>query len=155
MVPAIIDKTTFECVQKRKEKNLKNYKRKRTYIFMQKILCPKYHKIMGGESSTTGTGDKHIYYKCNCCKRRISEKKIESELMKFLNDMLDFFLIIDNSFKSSMYRDIDEEITKYEKLKKDLNDKITGIKQEFMDGEIAAKSFEKELHYLEKEIKKV
>lgn len=155
MVPAIIDKTTFECVQKRKEKNLKNYKRKRTYIFMQKILCPKYHKIMGGESSTTGTGDKHIYYKCNCCKRRISEKKIESELMKFLNDMLDFFLIIDNSFKSSMYRDIDEEITKYEKLKKDLNDKITGIKQEFMDGEIAAKSFEKELHYLEKEIKNI
>lgn len=48
VVPPIIDKTTFECVQKRKEKNLKNYKRKRTYIFMQKILCPKCHKIMGG-----------------------------------------------------------------------------------------------------------
>lgn len=155
VVPAIIDKTTFECVQKRKEKNLKNYKRKRTYIFMQKILCPKCHKIMGGESSTSGTGAKHIYYKCNCCKRRISEKKIESELMKFLNDMLDFFLIIDNSFKPSMCRDIDEEITKYEKLKKDLNDKITRIKQEFLDGEIAAKSFEKELHYLEKEIKSI
>ncbi len=155
VVPVIIDKTTFECVQKRKEKNIKNYKRKRTYIFMQKILCPKCHKIMGGESSTSGTGDKHIYYKCNCCKRRISEKKIESELMKFLNDMLDFFLIIDNSFKPSMCRDIDEEITKYEKLKKDLNDKITRIKQEFMDGEIAAKSFEKELHYLEKEIKNI
>ncbi len=155
VVPAIIDKTIFECVQKRKEKNLKNYKRKRTYIFMQKILCPKCHKIMGGESSTSGTGDKHIYYKCNCCKRRISEKKIESELMKFLNDMLDFFLIIDNSFKTSMYRDIDEEITKYEKLKKDLNDKITRIKQEFMNGEIAVKSFEKELHYLEKETKSI
>lgn len=155
VVPAIIDKTTFECVQKRKEKNLKNYKRKRTYIFMQKILCPKCHKIMGGESSTSGTGAKHIYYKCNCCKRRISEKKIESELMKFLNDMLDFFLIIDNSFKPSMCRDIDEEITKYEKLKKDLNDKITRIKQEFLDGEIAAKIFEKELHYLEKETKSI
>lgn len=155
VVPAIIDKTTFECVQKRKEKNLKNYKRKRTYIFMQKILCPKCHKIMGGESSTSGTGDKHIYYKCNCCKKRISEKKIEEELMKFLNDMLDFFLIIDNSFKPSMCRDIEEEIIKYEKMKNDLNDKITRIKQEFMDGKIAAKVFEKELHYLEKEIKNI
>lgn len=155
VVPAIIDKTTFECVQKRKEKNLKNYKRKRTYIFMQKILCPKCHKIMGGESSTSGTGDKHIYYKCNCCKKRISEKKIEKELMKFLNDMLDFFLIIDNSFKPSMCRDIEEEIIKYEKMKNNLNDKITRIKQEFMDGKIAAKSFEKELHYLEKEIKNI
>ena len=155
VVPVIIDKTTFECVQKRKEKNIKNYKRKRTYIFMQKILCPKCHKIMGGESSTSGTGDKHIYYKCNCCKRRISEKKIESELMKFLNDMLDFFLIIDNSFKPSMCRDIEEEIIKYEKMEHELNDKITKIKQEFMDGKIAAKSFEKELHYLEKEIKNI
>nr|DAS65346.1 MAG TPA: integrase [Bacteriophage sp.] len=155
VVPAIIDKTTFECVQKRKEKNLKNYKRKRTYIFMQKILCPKCHKIIGGESSTSGTGDKHIYYKCNCCKKRISEKKIEKELMKFLNDMLDFFLIIDNSFKPSMCRNIEKEISKYEKMKKDLNDKITRIKQEFMDGETAAKVFEKELQYLEKEIKNI
>ena len=155
VVPAIIDKTTFECVQKRKEKNLKNYKRKRTYIFMQKILCPKCHKIMGGESSTSGTGDKHVYYKCNCCKKRISEKKIEKELMKFLDDMLDFFLIIDNSFKPSMCRNIELEITKYEKMEDDLNDKITRIKQEFMDGEIAAKNFEKELHYLEKEIKNI
>ena len=155
VVPVIIDKTTFECVQKRKEKNIKNYKRKRTYIFMQKILCPKCHKIMGGESSTSGTGDKHIYYKCNCCKRRISEKKIESELMKFLNDMLDFFLIIDNSFKPSMCRDIEEEIIKYEKMEHELNDKITKIKQEFMNGKIAVKSFEKELHYLEKEIKNI
>lgn len=155
VVPPIIDKTTFECVQKRKEKNLKNFKRKRTYIFMQKILCPKCHKIMGGESSTSGTGDKHIYYRCNCCKKRISEKKIEKELMKFLNDMLDFFLIVDNSFKPSMCRDIELEITKNEKIKLELNDKITKIKQSFMDGDIAANDFSKELRYLEKEIKNI
>ena len=155
VVPPIIDKTTFECVQKRKDKNLKNFKRKRTYIFMQKILCPKCHKIMGGESSTSGTGDKHIYYKCNCCKKRISEKKIEKELMKFLNDMLDFFLIIDNSFKPSMCRDIDLEITKNEKIKAELNDKITRIKQSFIDGNIAANDFSKELRYSEKEIKNI
>ncbi len=47
-VPAIIDKTDFEMVQKRKEKNLKNYMRKHTFIFMQKIRCPKCNKIMGG-----------------------------------------------------------------------------------------------------------
>lgn len=155
VVPTIIDKTTFDCVRKRKEKNLKNFKRKRTYIFMQKILCPKCNKIMGGKSSTSGTGDKHIYYKCNCCKKRISEKKIEKELMKFLNDMLDFFLIVDNSFKPSMCRDIELEITKYEKMKVELNDKVTRIKKEFMDGDIAAKVFEKELHNLEKEIKNI
>ena len=151
VVPAIIDKTTFAMVQKRKEKNLKNYKRKRTYIFMQKIYCPRCHKIMGGESSTSHTGDKHIYYKCNNCKKRISEKKIEKALMKFLNDMLDFFLIIDNSFKPSMNHDIDNEIKKYAKLCDELKGKINRIKTAFLDGIIEAKELQKELNSLENE----
>ncbi len=152
VVPPIIDKTSFEMVQKRKEKNLKNYHRKRTYIFMQKILCPKCHKIMGGESSTSHTGEKHIYYKCNCCKKRISEKKIEKELIKFLNDMLDFFLIIDNTFKPSINKDTELEIEKYKKIKLELNDKITRIKAAFVDGTIESKDFGKELKSLEKEL---
>ena len=53
VVPAIIDKTTFDMVQKRKEKNLKNFKRKATYIFMQKIICPKCNKVMVGTSNTS------------------------------------------------------------------------------------------------------
>lgn len=151
VVPAIIDKTTFAMVQKRKEKNLKNYKRKRTYIFMQKIYCPRCHKIMGGESSTSHTGDKHIYYKCNNCKKRISEKKIEKSLIKFLNDMLDFFLIIDNSFKPSMNHDIDNEIKRYDKLCDELKGKINRIKTAFLDGIIEAKELQKELNSLENE----
>lgn len=153
VVPAIIDKTTFEMVQQRKEKNLKNFKRKRTYIFMQKILCPKCHKIMGGESSTSQTGEKHVYYKCNCCKKRISEKKIENQLIKFLNDLLDFFLIIDNSFKPSICKDTEIEIKKYTKIKEDLNNKIVRIKNAFIDGSIAAKELQNELNSLEKELK--
>lgn len=155
VVPAIIDKTTFEMVQQRKEKNLKNFKRKRTYIFMQKILCPKCHKIMGGESSTSQTGEKHVYYKCNCCKKRISEKKIENQLIKFLNDLLDFFLIIDNSFKPSICKDTEIEIKKYTKIKEDLNNKIVRIKNAFIDGTIAAKELQNELNSLEKELKNV
>ncbi len=155
VVPPIIDKTTFECVQKRKEKNLKNYKRKRTYIFMQKILCPKCHKIMGGESSTSGTGDKHIYYKCNCCKKRISEKKIEKELIKFLNDMLDFFLIIDNTFKPTISKDVELEIKKYEELAMETNSKITKLKTSFVEGVIASNDFQKELKSLERDLENI
>ena len=49
-----------EKVQKRKEKNLKNFKRKATYIFMQKIICPKCNKVMGGTSSTSKNKEKHL-----------------------------------------------------------------------------------------------
>lgn len=76
VVPAILDKTTFECVQKRKEKNLKNFTRKLTYIFMQKIKCHKCNKIMGGCSSTSKNNEKHLYYKCASCGVRINEKRI-------------------------------------------------------------------------------
>jgi len=54
------DKTTFDMVQKRKEKNLKNFHRKLVYIFMQKMKCPKCGKIMGGSSSTSKNKTKHI-----------------------------------------------------------------------------------------------
>lgn len=113
VVPAIIDKTTFDMVQKRKEKNLKNFKRKATYIFMQKIICPKCNKVMGGTSSTSKNKEKHLYYKCNCCKTRINEKKIENIGYMFRSDCFDMIINIDerdailsnykNEFKTQEY----------------------------------------------------
>jgi len=155
VVPAIIDKTTFDMVQKRKEKNLKNFKRKATYIFMQKIICPKCNKVMGGTSSTSKNKEKHLYYKCNCCKTRINEKKIEKELMEFLNDMLDFFLIIDNSFKPTLNKDVENEIKKYLTMKEDINNKITRIKTVFIDAIIDANIFQEELNELQRELENV
>ena len=152
VVPAIIDKTTFEMVQKRKEKNLKNYTRKLTYIFMQKIRCPKCNKIMGGCSSTSKDNTKHLYYKCASCKMRINEKRIEKPLMKFLNDMLDFFLIIDNSFKPTLNRDTKNDIKKYQKIESDLKEKETRIKKAFVDGIIEPTTLQTELKEIEREI---
>ena len=152
VVPAIIDKTTFEMVQKRKEKNLKNFKRKRTYIFMQKIKCPKCNKIMGGCSSTSRNKEKHLYYKCASCGLRINEKKIETSLMKFLNDMLDFFLIIDNSFKPTLNKDTENDIKKYKKIEKDLKEKETRIKKAFVDGILEADTLKDELKEIEREL---
>lgn len=154
VVPSIIDKTTFECVQKRKEKNLKNFTRKLTYIFMQKIKCPKCNKIMGGCSSTSKNNEKHLYYKCASCGVRINEKRIEKSLMKFLNDMLDFFLIIDNSFKPSLNRDTKNEITKYQKIESDLKAKETRIKKAFIDGMLEPTTLQSELKEIEREIEK-
>lgn len=154
VVPSIIDKTTFECVQKRKEKNLKNFTRKLTYIFMQKIKCPKCNKIMGGCSSTSKNNEKHLYYKCASCGIRINEKRIEKSLMKFLNDMLDFFLIIDNSFKPSLNRDTKNEIIKYQKIESDLKAKETRIKKAFIDGMLEPTTLQSELKEIEREIEK-
>ena len=155
VVPAIIDKTTFEMVQKRKQKNLKNFKRKLIYIFMQKIKCPHCNKIMGGSSSTSRNKTKHIYYKCANCKIRINENKIEKSLMEFLNDMLDFFLIVDNSFKPTLNKDTENDIKKYKQLETELTEKTTRIKKAFVDGLIEPTTLQTELNSIEKELEYV
>jgi len=155
VVPSIIDKTKFEMVQKRKEKNLKNYKRKLIYIFMQKLVCPKCHKVMGGCSSTSKNKTKHVYYRCASCNTRISENRIEKSLMKFLNDMLDFFLIVDNSFKPSINRDTELEINRYKKLESDLKEKQLRIKKAFIDGIIEPTTLQAELNEIERELNKI
>ena len=131
--PAIIDKETFKIVQTQKERNLKNYTRKHTYIYMQKIVCSKCNKIMGGSSSTSKNKPTQIYYKCNCCNTRINEKKIEKPLMLFLNDMLDYYLLIDNNFKSFFNEDLSIEIDKYNKMLDKCNKKLKKIKETYLD----------------------
>lgn len=54
--------------------------------------------------------------------------------MKFLNDMLDFFLIVDNSFKPTLNKDTENDIKKYKQLESELTEKPTRIKKAFIDG---------------------
>ena len=131
--PAIIDKETFKMVQTQKGKNLKNYTRKHTYVYMQKIVCSKCNKIMGGSSTTSRNKPTQIYYKCNCCNTRINEKKIEKPLMLFLNDMLDYYLLIDNNFKSFFNEDLNIEINKYNKMLDKCNKKLKKVKEAYLD----------------------
>ena len=155
VVPAIIDKTNFKMVQKRKEKNLKNYTRKHSFIFMQKVRCPKCNKIIGGSSSTSKNKTKHSYYLCANCKTRINEKKIEKSLIKFLNDMLDFFLIVDNTYKITLNTDTENDIKRYKQLESELIDKIARIKKAFIDGLIEPTTLQKELKEIENDLKTI
>lgn len=152
VIPPIIDKITFEMVQKRKEKNIRNYKRKLNYMFMQKIKCPHCNKIMGGSSSTSKNKTKHLYYLCSSCGLRINENRIEKPLMKFLNDMLDFFLIIDSSFKPTLSMNTDSDIIKYKKVLSELKVKEKRIKKSFIDGFIKPKALQSELNEIDQEI---
>ncbi len=150
--PAIIDKETFKMVQTQKERNLKNYTRKHTYVYMQKIVCSKCNKIMGGSSSTSKNKPTQIYYKCNCCNTRINEKKIEKSLMLFLNDMLDYYLLIDNNFKSFFNEDLSIEIDKYNKMLDKCNKKLKKIKEAYLDDLIDKDEFIKDEQSIKSQI---
>lgn len=148
VAPAIIEEEVFNIAQIQKQKNLKNYKRKQTYIFMQCIKCPKCETIMGGCSSKSHTGEKHCYYQCANCKTRVSEKKIEKQMINFLDDMLDFFLLIDNTYKPYLYQDTEQEVKKCNKILNELNDKEKRIKKAFVDGIVEEIELKDELDFI-------
>lgn len=150
---AIIEEEVFNIAQIQKQKNLKNYKRKQTYIFMQSIKCPKCGTIMGGCSSKSHTGEKHCYYQCANCKTRVSEKKIEKQMINFLDDMLDFFLLIDNTYKPYLYRDTEKELKKCNKIIDELNTKEKRIKSAFVDGIVEEIELKDELDFIKNEKK--
>lgn len=153
VAPAIIEEEVFNIAQIQKQKNLKNYKRKQTYIFMQSIKCPKCDTIMGGCSSKSHTGEKHCYYQCANCKTRVSEKKIEKQMINFLDDMLDFFLLIDNTYKPYLYQETEKELKKCNKIIDELNTKEKRIKSAFVDGIVEEIELKDELNFIKNQKK--
>ncbi len=153
VAPAIIEEEVFNTAQVQKQKNLKNYKRKQTYIFMQSIKCPKCDTIMGGCSSKSHTGEKHCYYHCAKCNTRISEKKIEKQMINFLDDMLDFFLLIDNTYKPYLYQDTESELKKCNKIIDELETKEKRIKKAFVDGIVEEIELKDELDFIKNQKK--
>lgn len=153
VAPAIIEEEVFNIAQIQKQKNLKNYKRKQTYIFMQSIKCPKCGTIMGGCSSKSHTGEKHCYYQCANCKTRVSEKKIEKQMINFLDDMLDFFLLIDNTYKPYLYQDTEKELKKCNKIIEELNTKEKRIKSAFVNGIVEEMELKDELDFIKNQKK--
>lgn len=153
VAPAIIGEEVFNIAQVQKQKNLKNYKRKQTYIFMQSIKCPKCDTIMGGCSSKSHTGEKHCYYHCAKCNTRISEKKIEKQMINFLDDMLDFFLLIDNTYKPYLYQDTESELKKCNKIIDELETKEKRIKKAFVDGIVEEIELKDELDFIKNQKK--
>lgn len=153
VAPAIIEEEVFNIAQIQKQKNLKNYKRKQTYIFMQSIKCPKCSTIMGGCSSKSHTGEKHCYYQCANCKTRVSEKKIEKQMINFLDDMLDFFLLIDNTYKPYLYQDTEKALKKCNKIIDELNTKEKRIKSAFVNGIVEEIELKDELDFIKNQKK--
>lgn len=115
---------------------------------MQCIKCPKCETIMGGCSSKSHTGEKHCYYQCANCKTRVSEKKIEKVMINFLDDMLDFFLLVDNTYKPYLYQETENELKKCNKIINELTQKEKRIKKAFVDGIVEEIELKDELDFI-------
>ena len=155
-VEPIISMAEFELLQKQHEKNKLSHMRSQLYLFLQKVRCPNCGKIMGGSSSKSGhSNEKYKYYSCATCGRNIlySEKKIESEFVSKINEILDFFLIADASLipvKNKTLVEVDS--SRQQKQVELLSQKLEKVRELYYEGQINKEEFESDTNKIKREI---
>lgn len=97
-VPAIVDKETFDKVQKRLQENAKAPARGKAivdYMLSGKIYCGHCESLMLGCASTSHTGRKYFYYACGnrrrnggCKKENIRKEVIEKAVVADAMELL-------------------------------------------------------------------
>ena len=153
VVEPIISKEMWENCQVQKKKNQKNYMRTQTYIFLQKLKCPKCGRILAGGASHKIKSDKwYFYYRCENCKNNIHENKIEDKIKKLLADILEYDNVVNEFFLPVLKSKVDNPKEQIEKELKNLNNKRDRIRKAYIDELFTEEEFKQESKLIENQI---
>ena len=154
VVEPIISKEMWENCQVQKKKNQKNYMRTQTYIFLQKLRCPKCGRILAGGASHKIKSDKwYFYYRCENCKNNIHEDKIEEKIKNLLADILEYDNVVNEFFLPVLKSKVDNPKDQLEKELKNLNNKKERIRKAYIDELFDEEEFKEESKLIENQIK--
>ncbi len=153
VVEPIINKEMWENCQVQKKKNQKNYMRTQTYIFLQKLKCPKCGRTLAGGASHKIKSDKwYFYYRCENCKNNIHEDKIEDEIKVLLADILEYDNVVNEFFLPVLKSKVDNPKEQLEKELKNLNNKRERIRKAYIDELFTEEEFKQESKIIENQI---
>lgn len=153
VVEPLISKEMWENCQVQKKKNQKNYMRTQTYIFLQKLRCPKCGRILAGGASHKIKADKwYFYYRCENCKNNIHENKIEEHIKTLLADILEYDNVVNEFFLPVLKSKINNPREEYEKELKNLNNKKERIRKAYIDELFTENEFKEETKIIENQI---
>ena len=107
VVEPLVSKEVWEECQYQKKNNSRAYQRTLTYIYVQKILCPKCGKIMGGKA-TKKKGRDYYYYYCRDCKMNLKESVIEDYFKEFMDEIIEYDSIVNQFFLPMVIKNFDE-----------------------------------------------
>ena len=154
VVEPIISKELWENCQVQKKKNQKNYMRTQTYIFLQKLKCPKCGRILAGGASHKIKADKwYFYYRCEDCKNNIKETEIEDAVKTLLADILEYDNVVNEFFLPVLKSKINNPKDDLEKELKNLNNKKDRIRKAYIDSLFTEDEYKEESELIENQIK--
>ena len=155
VVEPIVSKEMWEECQVQKKKNSKSYQRTLTYLFLQKLRCPKCNRILGGKATQKKNGNIYYYYYCHDCKINFKESLVEEYFNAFVNELVEYDSVVNQFFLPMIKQKFDEP---QEELKKDINkqkDKLERIKRAYINGVFSLEEYNDERKLVESALEKL
>lgn len=153
VVEPIVSRELWENCQVQKKKNQKSYMRTQTYIFLQKLKCPKCGRILAGGASHKLKSDKwYFYYRCEDCKNNIKEEVIENSVKTLLADILEYDNVVNEFFLPVLKSKLNDPKVELEKELKSLNNKKERIRKAYIDSVFTEEEYKQESKTIDSQI---
>lgn len=155
VVEPIISKEMWEDCQVQKKKNSRSYQRTLTYLYLQKLKCPKCNRILGGKATTKKNGNTYFYYYCNDCKIEFKEKVINDYFNQFISELVEYDSVVNQFFLPMIKQKFDEPREQLEKEIKEQNNKLERIKKAYINGAFEVQEYKEERKIVENAIEEL
>ncbi len=152
VVESIISKEMWSDCQVQKKKNSRSFQRTLTYLYLQKLKCPKCNRILGGKATTKKSGKSYFYYYCNDCKIEFKEKIINDYFNQFISELVEYDSVVNQFFLPMIKQKFDEPKEQLEKEIKEQNNKLERIKKAYINGVFELKEYNEEKKIVENAI---
>ena len=155
VVEPIVNKEMWEDCQAQKKKNSRAYQRTLTYLFLQKIRCPRCNNLMGGKATKKKNGNVYYYYYCNDCKINLKENIIEEYFENFINEIVEYDSIVNQFFLPMIKQKFDEPKELLEKELDKQNAKLDRIRKAYISGAFDLEEYKAEKKIVDEAISKI
>lgn len=152
VVEPIVSKEMWADCQVQKKKNSRSYQRTLTYLYLQKLKCPKCNRILGGKATTKENGKTYFYYYCNDCKVQFKESLINEYFEQFIDELTEYDSVVNQFFLPMIKQKFDEPKEQLEKEIKEQKAKLERIKKAYINGAFEVQEYKEEKKIVEKAI---
>ena len=155
VVEPLVSKEMWEDCQAQKKKNSRAYQRTLTYLFLQKIRCPKCNNLMGGKATKKKNGNIYYYYYCNDCKLNLKENVIEEYFANFINEIVEYDSVVNQFFLPMIKQKFDEPKELLEKELDKQKAKLDRIRKAYISGAFDLDEYNAEKKIVDEAISKI
>ena len=152
VVEPIISKEMWADCQVQKKKNSRSYQRTLTYLYLQKLKCPKCNRILGGKATTKKNGNAYFYYYCHDCKIQFKENLITDYFSQFIDELTEYDSVVNQFFLPMIKQKFDEPKEQLEKEINEQKNKLERIKKAYINGAFELKEYNEEKKIVENAI---